>query len=118
MAFGLGSLGRHYFDLEDYSEAEKHYRRAVAIIQGAWRGHRPTLALYMNKLAVCYFKQSRYDEAEPLLRRALSIMEQTTPDAPRTAKTLESMAKLYQETDREEEARKLLARAEGIRSAR
>ena len=61
--------------------------------------------------------QGRYAEAEPLLQRALAIREKALgPDHPDVAEVLEHLAKLYDQTGRSEEAKKLSERARQIRA--
>jgi tetratricopeptide (TPR) repeat protein len=85
-----------------------------------WRVPSPTgvdsgVAWTLRNLATLYYQQGRYAEAEPLFKRALANQERTLGgNHPALVPTLYSYAALLSKTDREDEARKLQARAAAI----
>ena len=71
----------------------------------------------LNSLAAVYFAQGQYPKAEPLCKRALAIGEKALgPNHPDLVTSLENLAKLYRETNREKEAAELEKRAAAIRA--
>ncbi len=68
-------------------------------------------------LAELYRAQGRYAEAEPLYQRALAIAEKALgPEHPHVATSLENYAALLRETEREDKAEEMEARAKAIRA--
>ncbi len=71
----------------------------------------------MRNLGALYHAQGKYAAAEPLYKRARAIVEKALgPNHPHVATTLENMARLYKETGRVDEAKRLEERAKAIRS--
>ena len=67
-------------------------------------------------MALLYYTQSRYAEAESLYQRSLAIRQKALgPEHPRVATSLENYAALLRETDREDKAEEMEARAKAIR---
>ena len=76
------------------------------------------MARSLNDLAELYRAQGKYAEAEPLYKRSLAISEKALgPEHPDVATSLENMALLYRDTNREQEAQELEQRAERIRAS-
>ncbi len=74
------------------------------------------MATSLNNLALVYDDQGRYAEAEPLYQRALPIFEKALgPEHPDVAQSLENYAALLRETEREDKAEEMEARAMAIR---
>ena len=58
-------------------EAERHFRRALAISQSATGGQHPQVATQMRRLAAELARQGRLPEAETLARDALDLATRT-----------------------------------------
>ena len=56
-------------------DAERLYKRSLAIREKALGLDHPAIAGSLNNLAVLYRSLGRYAEAEPLYQRALAIWE-------------------------------------------
>ncbi len=75
------------------------------------------MATSLNTLAGLYDNQGRYAEAEPLYQRSLAIREKALgPEHPDVAQSLENYAALLRNTELNDEAEKLEARAKAIRA--
>ncbi len=75
------------------------------------------MAQSLNNLAELYRAQGRYAEAEPHYQRALAILEKVLgPEHPDVATSLENYAALLRETEREDQAKEMEARAKAIRA--
>jgi tetratricopeptide (TPR) repeat protein len=98
-----------------YAEAEPLYQRAIAIGEQVLGPEHPTLATYLNNLALLYKDQGKYEQVEPLYQRALAIGEQVLgPEHPTLATYLNNLASLYQEQGKYEQAEPLYQRAIAI----
>ena len=90
--------------LGNHAEAERLYRRALAIKERAQGPDHPDVGMTLNNLAVCCTAQGRFVEAEAFYQRALAIFEATLgPDHPHVAACRENYA-LLRETGRASEA--------------
>ncbi len=75
------------------------------------------MAQSLNNLAELYRAQGRYAEAEPHYQRALAILEKVLgPEHPDVATSLENYAALLRETEREDQAEEMEARAKASRA--
>ncbi len=75
------------------------------------------MAASLNNLAGLHQAQGKYAEAEPLFQRSLAIFEKALgPEHPHVATTLENYAALLRETEREDKAEEMEARAKAIRA--
>jgi CHAT domain-containing protein/tetratricopeptide (TPR) repeat protein len=87
-------------------EAERHHKRALALLEGALGRDHPSVGRAAANLGTMLNEAGRRDEAEPLLRRALAIAEaQPTKDAVSIGIIEDNLAGLLRETGRYEEAR-------------
>ncbi len=101
-----------------YAEAERLYRRALAIGEASLGPDHPDVATYLNNLANLLRETNRPGEAEPLYRRALAIDESHYgPDHPDVAVDVNNLAGLLQDTNRLDEAEPLFRRALAIGEA-
>ncbi len=73
-------------------------------------------SLSLNNLAVLYKAQGRYTEAEPLYQRSLAWEKALGPEHPNVATSLENYATVLRETEREDKAEEMEARAHAIRA--
>ena len=58
-----------------YAEAERIYKRSLAIVDKAFGTKHSDVAVILNNLGLLYKNQVRYAEAEPLFKRSLAIRE-------------------------------------------
>jgi tetratricopeptide (TPR) repeat protein len=95
----LNVAGRQSCDSQDqqrYAEAERLYRRALAIEERTFGENHPDVATLTNNLGNLYLYQKKYAHAEPLLLRAFSIREKLLgPDHPAVANVLHNLARLH-----------------------
>ncbi len=75
------ALGYLLFRTGDYAEAERQLQQAVTLAENEYGAAHPTMAGYLNSLAILYNESGRGAQAEPLLRRALAITESPAKQA-------------------------------------
>ena len=93
----------------EYGEAERLYRRALAIDKKSFGPEHPNVARGLNNLAGLLSATNRLAEAEPLYRRALAIDEKSFgPEHPKVATGLNNLAALLRATNRLAEGRAAL----------
>lgn len=98
-------LARFYKSLSQWDEAERCYRRALAISKAQLGDRHPNTAKSLNNLAGLCRSQGRYGEAEPLYVSALEIRRTELGDRhSSTASSLNNLAGLYYNTGRLPEA--------------
>jgi len=95
----------------DLAKSEVLYKRILSIRKKALGADDITVGLMSNNLALVYLRQKRYAEAEPLCQQALAIEENISGQEDSAAITLDSMAELYQSTQRIAEAERARMRA-------
>ncbi len=90
LATSFSDEARLYYQKGEYAEAERLYRRSLAIREKALGPDHPDVATSLDNLAELYQAQGKYAEAEPLLQRSLAIRKGATkrlgakpPDRPR-----------------------------------
>jgi CHAT domain-containing protein len=94
------------------AEAERFYRRALAINEKSLGPEHPTVATGLHNLAALLYVTNRLTEAEPLMRRALAIDEKAYgPDHPSVALRLNNLAQLLNHTNQLPAAEPLMRRA-------
>ncbi len=95
-----------------WDEAEKLYRRALAIVEQSYGAQHPKVSNLLNNLAQLLQDTNRLAEAEPLMRLALVLDEQSYgSEHPNVAIVLNNLAQLLTATNRLAEAEPLLRRA-------
>ena len=112
----LNNLAELYRTQGQYAKAEPLHKRALAIWEKVLGPDHLYVALSLNNLGLLYYAQGQYAKAESLYRRALGIMENSVPINRNIAGILDNLAKLYIKMGRDDEAKKLLARASRIRA--
>jgi len=78
LAASLSDEARLYYQQGEYAEAERFYRRSLAIREKALGPDHPDVATSLDNLAELYQAQGKYAEAEPLLQRSLAIRKGAT----------------------------------------
>ena len=92
---GLINAGRTALQQDQFSEAERHFEKALENAEKFPPGD-PRLGRSLNNLAAVYYKQKDYDRAEPLMRRSLSVLEDLLgPDNADVAQTMKNLAAIY-----------------------
>ena len=90
-------------------------KRIVAIQESRLGPDHPTVAMWLNNLAIFYFEDERFADAEPLFRRALAIREKALGrDHPEVAESLHGLAEAYRAQARYADAEPLYKRALAI----
>ncbi|HEV8483344.1 MAG TPA: tetratricopeptide repeat protein [Blastocatellia bacterium] len=115
----LTSLAMALLGAEELDEAERTGRRAVSakMADSGFGPRSPQLAGAQYELARLDFRQRKFNEAEALLKEALEINEQELgPEDESVEKCLRSLAEVYQAMDRNDEAAKVLLRANEIKN--
>jgi CHAT domain-containing protein/tetratricopeptide (TPR) repeat protein len=99
-----------------YAEAERLYKRSLAIREKALGPEDPLVANSLNSLADLYRYAGRFAEAELLLKRALAMSEKALGlEHSEVATTLNILGALYRNQGRYAEAEPLYKRALAIR---
>lgn len=84
-----------YANLGRYDEAEKLFKKILAIDEQLLGPNDPEVARSLDNLADLYLSQGRHFEAERLYRRALTIREEALgPDHPATAKSRRNLHRI------------------------
>ncbi len=78
LAASFSDEARLYYQQGEYAEAERLYRRSLAIREKALGPDHPDVATSLDNLAELYQAQGKYAEAEPLLQRSLAIRKGAT----------------------------------------
>jgi tetratricopeptide (TPR) repeat protein len=111
----INLLGNALYQAGQYTEAEPHLNRALAIREKALGANHRKTATSLNNLAALYDSQGKYAEAEKLYMRALAISEKTLgADHPETAVSHNNLALLYASQGKYAEAEPLVKRSLAI----
>jgi len=111
----LDALGRALAAQSRHADAERIFRRALAICEKAVGPEHLDVASCVSSVGVALAFQARYPEAESMLRRALDLwIRLRGPDDPSVASTLNSIGAVLERTGNSSEAEALRARARGI----
>ncbi|HEX6532301.1 MAG TPA: tetratricopeptide repeat protein [Nitrospira sp.] len=102
----IQNLGILYTTQERYREAEPLLKRSLAINLKEYGGNHVRTALSLKTLSSFYAIQGQMGEAERLIQKSLSILEETrvTQGDPQFVSTLEVLAAILRNTNREREA--------------
>jgi len=101
----------------DYTQGVKVAKRALQVAQQNYSPDHPNVALGLSNLAELYEAQREYAEAEPLYKRSLEILEKAFgQDSPFLVPTLWNMASLYNNIGRENDAHRMMERANNIQA--
>jgi tetratricopeptide (TPR) repeat protein len=106
------NLGILYATQERYREAEPLLKRSLAINLKEYGGKHARTALSLKTLSSFYAIQGQMGEAERLIQKSLSILEETsvTQGDPQFVSTLEVLAAILRNTNREREAEEVEGR--------
>ena len=101
----LNNLAVVYETQGKYAEAERLFKRALAIREKALGARPPRCGQTLNNLAIVYHEQGKYADAEALYKRALAIREKALgADHPDVAASLNNLAVVYRQQGRYAEA--------------
>lgn len=116
LASMLETLGEVLSSCAEYEEAERLYRRALALRQEEGENEEKNISHTLTKLGGVLREKGDYEEAEKTLRETLALTEKTYgPNYPETAAAMETLAALLYTTRDYKEAERLCARALEIR---
>jgi CHAT domain-containing protein/tetratricopeptide (TPR) repeat protein len=119
VAASLDCLGRIYWDMGRYKEAEPLFLRSLKILEVRMGKDHRYVATSLSNLAELYRATARYQEAERLLQRSLKIYEVTLgKDQPQVATTLNHLGLLYHAMGRYRDAEPLFKRSVRIYEAK
>jgi tetratricopeptide (TPR) repeat protein len=110
----IQNLGILYATQERYREAEPLLKRSLAINLKEFGGKHLRTALSLKTLSSFYAIQGQLREAEQLIHKSLAILEESRvrQGDPQLTSTLEVLAAILRNTNREHEARELERRLE------
>ncbi len=115
VAVALINLAVFYMRLENYSDAEPLYKKALAILEKSQGPNHSDVAHALNHLAEFYVLQKKYSEAEPLYEKSLAIYEKARgPNHPDVAVVLLNLANLYSQREWYSEAEPLYKKSLAI----
>ena len=101
----------------DYTQGVEVAERALQVAQNNDGPDHPNVALSLSNLAELYEAQMEYAKAEQLYKRSLKILEKAYgQDSPFLVPTLLNMASLYNNIGRENEAHRMMERANNIQA--
>ena len=101
----------------DYTQGVEVAKRALQVAQNNYGPDHPNVALSLGNLAELYEAQMEYTKAESLYKRSLEILEKAYgQDSPFLVPTLLNMASLYNNIGRENEAQRIMERANKIQA--
>lgn len=108
------NLGILYATQERYREAEPLLKRSLAINLKEFGTKHPRTALSLKTLSSFYAIQGEMGEAERLIHKSLAILEESRirQGDPQLTSTLQVLAAILRNTNRENEARELERRLE------
>lgn len=106
------NLGILYATQERYREAEPLLKRALAINLKEYGGKHVRTALSLKTLSSFYAIQGQMGEAERLIQKSLAILEESRvrQGDPQLVSTLEVLAAILRNTNREREAQEIEVR--------
>jgi serine/threonine protein kinase/tetratricopeptide (TPR) repeat protein len=106
------TIGKTYFELASYEEAEPHLKTAVELREKALGADHPDTLTSVNDLATLFEAKADYTAAEPLYERALAGRERVLgADHPDTLGSINNLAQMYAAVGKFEAAEPLLKRA-------
>ena len=114
----VADLAAFFTVLDRYEEAEPLYFRALDALEWELGPAHLDVLVIRTGLAGLYLQQMRYTEAEAIYRVVLAaLLEAPAPDQDQLVTVLEEYALLLRQTDRENDALTLEARARALRQA-
>jgi len=106
------TIGKAYFDLGVYPEAQAQLARAVELRRRVLGPDQPDTLSSMNELADAYRAQAAYSQAEPLLTKVLETRRRVLGEEdPATLASMNALANLYLNQGKYKQAEPLLVKA-------
>jgi tetratricopeptide (TPR) repeat protein len=116
-AWQLLQAGNLMQQVKRYDESETYYRQSLTLLRRRVGDEHPDVATLYNNLGVVHMRKKQYPRAEAELQHALTLYEKAGgANDTRLVAPLENYALLLRKLHREEEARRVLARAAQIRA--
>lgn len=98
-------MAQKYFILGRFSDAERHLKISVEILERTLPAEHPDIASAHSNLGLAQTRLGRFMEAEPHYRRALQILKaQPVPDFDALANTEDNLAQLFHALSRSADA--------------
>lgn len=115
----IQNLGILYATQQKYQEAEPLLKRALAINLKRFGINHTRTALTLKTLSSFYAIQGQLSEAESFIQRSLAILEESRvrQGDPQLTATLEVLAAIYRNTNREQEAQAVEKRLQASQEA-
>jgi tetratricopeptide (TPR) repeat protein len=86
-------IGNTYFELGDFTDSERMYRKALADYKQLLGSENPTVAMLLGGIASALSLQGKHDQAEALDREALAMWKKLKREEdPYVARTLDNLA--------------------------
>jgi tetratricopeptide (TPR) repeat protein len=105
VANAISDMGSFYADLNKYDDAEKMYRKALAMYETTLGPAHPKSAGTLLRLAEMYYASGRNGDAADAYKSALPILERVHgPENPNLAPLLNSYAAVLKKLKRKPEA--------------
>ncbi len=106
------TIGKAYFDLGVYPEAQRQWERVVDLRRKVLGPDHPDTLTSMSDLADAYRVQSAYKQAEPLFSKVLETRRRVLGgENPATLSSMNELANLYLDQGRYAQAEPLLVKA-------
>jgi tetratricopeptide (TPR) repeat protein len=115
LPLSLNSLARAHDELGNFAEAERLYKRAVAIVDKVGDTNSRTYAVLLSNLGSLYVEEGQIAKGEALLRRSLAMNARLLPaEDVQMAITCNVLAQALTKKGKHREAEQLLDRARVI----
>ena len=110
----LDNLANVEVDLAHYLEAERQYRRSVAILEGTYGHDDLNTVAVLHDLAMMYLEVGDYEKARPALERVLDTRLKVGADPSRMAQVIMDLGSAYALENKHDTAEQMYLRALAI----
>ncbi len=111
-AMPVSNMGKVEEELENFNEAEAHYRNALSLMTEQFGETHDKVGMQHSRLGLVLMKMGKYQEAEKELRHVVAIYRSRLPEGhPRLAVAMQRLGSTLAKTDQLEEAKTLLSSA-------
>ncbi len=117
IALAHEALGENLVAMDSLADAERHFRRSVAVLDSATGPNNPYATYALQELADLYMKQRRFVDAVPVYRRLVPLLKATRfkKDSAQLRPDLEAFAHALRMVHDTAAADSVAARAEALR---
>ena len=113
--FVFNKLGLVYQQMRENDKAQVAYEASLAIKRKKYKDNVSSIAIVVTNLGELYRRKKDWPKAEELHKQAIADKEgELGPEHPSLVASMNNLALVYKETQRLDEAVKLLERAKGI----